>query len=777
MRQSIQISLFFLFKFSLLFSQAGKKEYSVFLGDTINVVDNIGLKQGRWVYFGKDQKGVKNKVFKYNQITQDGFYFNDEKNGLWKSYHINTNKIKSEITYANGVINGKARFYTEKGKLYQEGFLKNNKWIGTYFLFNEKGEKFTRQAWVNDVPKNAFLELKGLITRNGKPVEDVEVEVEWNDLSVSKIKSDLQGSFTLYLDLQQEYVVFFSKKGLHKQSLLVNTFIEYFSDTSIYKLHDWKVQLNDNAAAAATNDIIGFIINKPSNKIYYNKRKKAFDADGSYEHLFKKQLNDISKTSKLIVASTMETNKKLEIENLRIQAEAKLKEIELLKHQQELQQIKLKEKETELIAKKLESDKKEQELALLEKEKRINDLLFKEKENQILQEQLETEKKTHEIDRLSALTRQQQLDWLMQQQQLADANSKAEKEKMLAEMTAKELKIATREKEMHEIELKEQIVYVNFLLFGLLIVGVFSFFLIRNIRLKKKANSLLAQQTLEIKNQKFEIEEKSKLLEEKNLETTQSILYAKRIQYAILPPDDEIKPFIPDYFILYKPKDIVSGDFYFFSAKHAKDLNQIVIASVDCTGHGVPGAFMSMIGSEKLKDAVELNVKPGHILRELNRGVKSALRQSTETINTTRDGMDLALCTLPVFNKNADSITINYAGANRPLWIIRKNTNELFEIKATKSSIGGLTHDDQVFTDHSIELKKGDTFYLFTDGYADQFGGENSKKLMTKNFKEILLNIYKLNLDEQKQYLETFFENWKGTNEQVDDILVIGIRV
>jgi serine phosphatase RsbU (regulator of sigma subunit) len=202
----------------------------------------------------------------------------------------------------------------------------------------------------------------------------------------------------------------------------------------------------------------------------------------------------------------------------------------------------------------------------------------------------------------------------------------------------------------------------------------------------------------------------------------------------------------------------------------------VIFAAVDCTGHGVPGAFMSMIGTEKLKDAIDASDRPGYILKELNLGVKGALRQSGDNLNATRDGMDLSLCAIPIIKPTDKKIIIEYSGANRPLWIVNNN-KELTEYKATKCSIGGLTPDAQEFKNHEIELQKGDTFYLFSDGFADQFGGENSKKLMTKNFKEILVSINDKSLKDQKTFLADFFENWKGQNEQIDDILVIGVKV
>lgn len=256
-------------------------------------------------------------------------------------------------------------------------------------------------------------------------------------------------------------------------------------------------------------------------------------------------------------------------------------------------------------------------------------------------------------------------------------------------------------------------------------------------------------------------------LSEKNKDITDSINYARRIQQAKLPSRKEIQVELPNSFILFKPKDIVSGDFYYFH----KNENSVFIASADCTGHGVPGAFMSIIGIEKLNDALKLSTDTSEILSHLNKGVKISLRQ-TDREESTRDGMDIAFCSV-----DKKTRVVKYAGANRPLWIIRNGQTELEEIKATKNAIGGLTEDDQHFETHEIILQKGDTFYIFTDGYADQFSGQNGKKLYTKKFKEILVNIQSKTMQEQETYLDNFIENWKAGKPQVDDILVIGVQL
>ncbi|TAL61803.1 MAG: serine/threonine-protein phosphatase, partial [Bacteroidetes bacterium] len=261
--------------------------------------------------------------------------------------------------------------------------------------------------------------------------------------------------------------------------------------------------------------------------------------------------------------------------------------------------------------------------------------------------------------------------------------------------------------------------------------------------------------------------EKSKLIiEGKNKDITDSINYAKRIQRAMLPHRKDIWEAFPQSFLLFKPKAVLSGDFYFF---HKKD-KSVFIAGGDATGHGIPSSLITMIALNKLEDAVSESSDTSEILSLLNIGVKTALKQS-EGEDSTRDGMDIALCQVDTENR-----TVRYAGANRPIWIIRKGAISVEEIKATKKAIGGFTEDSQRFDSHEIKLKEGDTFYLTTDGYADTFG-IGGKKMMTKRFKEILLAIQDKSMKEQEKYLEDFWETWRSGTEAVDDVCIIGIRV
>lgn len=265
---------------------------------------------------------------------------------------------------------------------------------------------------------------------------------------------------------------------------------------------------------------------------------------------------------------------------------------------------------------------------------------------------------------------------------------------------------------------------------------------------------------------KQKIEESALIISQKNKDILDSINYARRIQTAILAPKEEVFAVFKNAFILYKPKDIVSGDFYFFT----KTERRAVIAAADCTGHGVPGALMSMIGNDLLHQITrEMKLdKPSEILDHLHLGVTNILKQDTK--RDTKDGMDIALLS---FDYNFTNV--QYAGAYRPLYIARNGG--LIEYKANKFPIGNLQQERDNFKNNEIELQKGDMCYVFTDGYADQFGGEKGKKFMMKNFQQLLLKICNEPVEEQENILNKTIEGWRGLHEQVDDILVIGIRV
>ncbi|MGE0560768.1 MAG: tetratricopeptide repeat protein [Flavobacteriales bacterium] len=283
---------------------------------------------------------------------------------------------------------------------------------------------------------------------------------------------------------------------------------------------------------------------------------------------------------------------------------------------------------------------------------------------------------------------------------------------------------------------------------GLILVLMFSIFVFNRLQITKR--------------QKTIIEEQKKIVEVKQQEILDSINYAKRIQAAILPSERIINEMLPQNFVYYKPKDIVAGDFYWVESTS----NTILFAAADCTGHGVPGAMVSVVCNNALNRSVrEFNlVDPGEILDKTREIVIQEFQKSDADV---KDGMDISLCLI-------QNNKLKWAGANNPLWIYRNN--ELIEIKPNKQPVGKAELLKN-FNTHEFELQKNDTLYVFTDGYSDQFGGEKGKKFKTSRLKEKLQSIQDMSMEKQKDFLHEMFENWKGSLEQVDDVCIIGVRI
>jgi len=306
------------------------------------------------------------------------------------------------------------------------------------------------------------------------------------------------------------------------------------------------------------------------------------------------------------------------------------------------------------------------------------------------------------------------------------------------------------------------IFYILVVLFA--IFGIYVFDKIRTRKLihsKKLLEEKVSERTEELAGKNAE-------LAEKNKDITDSIRYAKRIQEAILPPAAIVKKHLPDSFIFAKPKDIVSGDFYWLDKKN--DL--VLFAAVDCTGHGVPGAFMSIVGHNILTQAVNETalITPAILLDKLNRGVSRALNQASDETKL-RDGMDIALCAI-----NFNTLEVQFAGAYNPLFIVRGT--EFIEVKGDNIAIGSYTENQQSnYTNHTVQLRKGDIIYIFTDGYVDQFGGPDGKKFKLQQFKSMLATLHNLPMEQQGLVIEKSIEQWRGVLQQVDDILVIGVKI
>ncbi len=307
----------------------------------------------------------------------------------------------------------------------------------------------------------------------------------------------------------------------------------------------------------------------------------------------------------------------------------------------------------------------------------------------------------------------------------------------------------------------------------------------RNIELKENLEIQVEQKTRSINQQKTELERRNedlikrnkkiksqkKLLSQKNHEVLESLNYAKKIQSAVLPPEQYFREILNDVFILFKPKDIVSGDFYWI-----KQVNQyVILAAADCTGHGVPGAFMSMLGMSYLNEIVQRReiTTANEVLNELRKQIRKSLRQRGDP-EESRDGIDMALCVIDDKKK-----VLQYCGANRPLYLVRDHdgTPELKEFKCDRMPLGYYQGKFKPFTTNDIQLEFGDVVYLFSDGYVDQKGGEEGRKFLSKNFKSLLMEIYAEPMKDQRMILDAVFSEWKGDNPQVDDVLVMGVRI
>jgi serine phosphatase RsbU (regulator of sigma subunit) len=411
---------------------------------------------------------------------------------------------------------------------------------------------------------------------------------------------------------------------------------------------------------------------------------------------------------------------------------------------------------------KTEARRKENELMLLQKQQDLD-----RSEKNRLAQSLVLEKERFELNR-----RAQDIRSLKQQQAIDSLNLRQKSDSARALITQNQL--LEKDKLQKETKLKNEKLAKQFAVgigsLSLLVAIIILYGLIST----RKKNQILAESKKHIENINSDLEIKNTeilrqkdIIEQKNQSITDSIQYASRIQAAVLPPIDFLTVWGIENFILYKPKDIVSGDFYWGLKKDGK----IILAAGDCTGHGVPGAFMSMLGHAFLDEIV--NTKnpedAASILNMLRDEIINTLKQKGTT-GEARDGMDISLVIIDIENG-----ILNYAGANNPVYLIRNG--ELLKYQADKMPIGIHFINFTPFTNQVIEIRKGDYLYLFSDGYADQFGGPKGRKFMYKQFQDLLLRNYKLAMEQQKEKLDETFEKWKDGYEQVDDVMIIGIRI
>jgi serine phosphatase RsbU (regulator of sigma subunit) len=349
---------------------------------------------------------------------------------------------------------------------------------------------------------------------------------------------------------------------------------------------------------------------------------------------------------------------------------------------------------------------------------------------------------------------------------IEEMDTKYETEKKQQQIELQESQLAAR-----DAQIQQQKTLRNALIAGLLAVILIIIIVIRaNVR-KRRDNQKIKEQNDQILQANEELTTLNEAISQQNREIRDSISYAQRIQSAMMPPEGYFNELLDEAFILYKPRDIVSGDFFWI-----KQVNQfIILAAADCTGHGVPGAFMSLLGISFLNEIVLTKeiTEASQVLNELRRQIKHSLRQHGQP-DEAKDGIDMALCAIDQKNR-----TMQYAGAFNPLYLIReeKSDAELIEFKADRMPLGYHHGKDRAFTHHDIKLEIGDTFYIFSDGFIDQKGGPEQKKFMSKKFKKLLLEIHDEPMFDQKNKLEKALKEWMGDQPQIDDILVVGVRV
>jgi serine phosphatase RsbU (regulator of sigma subunit) len=482
----------------------------------------------------------------------------------------------------------------------------------------------------------------------------------------------------------------------------------------------------------------------PLGTIIYDKKKKRFDYNETYLKAIRKKLEQAYLKAELLMK-----NPELMDDFKDLNDSLKEKEFLIAKKNEEILLERLELIEKKRINEKLEVDKKLNEVEL----EKLHVQSISRKKDLELVNQLRINEKQKNIQ----LKLSQQIEQEKFRNQKAIDEEKIKQQSILNESKQKELELAKQEKKSKELEINNQQIRQNFLFALALFIALIAILFIRAFYLKRRTADNLAVQNIIIEEQKQEI--------------IDSIEYAKRIQTAILPPPRIVKDFLKDSFILYLPKDIVAGDFYWMEGMDDK----VYFAACDCTGHGVPGAMVSVVCNNALNRALNEFGKrlPGEIFDKTRELVLENFSKSDEEV---QDGMDASLAVLDIKSRR-----LLWAGANNPLWILRKNfSNEsvvdLEEIKADKQPIG-IGYDSKPFTTHEIQLNEGDTIYLFTDGFADQFGGKKGRKMTKAKFRDFLLSIFDLPMEEQRIALLNFHDSYRGKEGQVDDICVIGVRV
>lgn len=414
--------------------------------------------------------------------------------------------------------------------------------------------------------------------------------------------------------------------------------------------------------------------------------------------------------------------------------------------------------------------------------------MLAEAEEKLLQEKLALEQQAKQTAKAKQALNTAQKNLNQKENELIEKNELIDSAQSQLSLQEREIALHKKEKEMQAERISSQNKFITVMSIAIALGIIALFFIYRSYSLGRKTNTKLTELNKSLKQHKDEIFQQKTIVEEKKKEITDSIQYALRIQKSLLPALKALPAALPHSFVLFKPKDIVSGDFYWYEQLPG---NKVLFTVVDCTGHGVPGALMSVIGINQLNKIVHENriSQPHLILQELDFAIRATLHHEQNEENAN-DGMEMAICLL-----EKDTQTLHFSGAFNPLWVVTQkpqnptlqnylgqtkptdNTLSLVEIPADKKSIAGMYKYHHQFTLHTLKLNKGDCIYLFSDGYADQFGGRDGKKFKKQQLKESLLAIHDKSSADQQKHMDYLFEQWKGKFEQIDDVCIMGIKI
>jgi serine phosphatase RsbU (regulator of sigma subunit) len=568
-------------------------------------------------------------------------------------------------------------------------------------------------------------------------VLDKTSELFWEMGNLSKTRKTIQGKPVLLVAIRSE------DKIVHTQILYVNK-------ASGFNLNKVKAKLEGHQTMLITE---GYEFRESMINFVAVNGKPKFEAN---DDMMKKAGMSVNA---LFLAQAIKT--KEDWENLFVVTDA---DLQVQKETVRKQAVEIEVQKAEILRQKALLDSLDKEIiakekTLAEKQKVLNIQMV-----QISKQQgeISTQKKTIVVQQEAVKVQQDTL-----------ANQKAKISSQIAMIDEQLKKISDQEGKIkiQLATLEKQKLILYFVVLALLLVSFLGYYIYRGYKIKKEANIRLEEKNRIISMQKDEIEQQRDLAEAQRDQIayqkkhiTDSIMYAKRIQTALIPSLELFSDKL-EHFVLYKPLAIVSGDFYWVSTVGSKQ----IIISADCTGHGVPGAFMSMLGVTMLNEIVNGKhiLMPDQIIENLREGVIRSLNQVADE-ESVKDGMDIAVCVVD-FDENI----LWYSGANNPLYVVRKG--ELTHYRADKMP-AAIHYRMLPFTLHKIELRKGDTFYIFSDGYSDQFGGPNQKKFMSNQLREQLIKLEGQPMLTQGEKLNEIFEGWRGDSPQVDDVTLIGVR-